>query len=730
MTTPVQQVSGLVVGTVESVSPNEIRVLLELDAPGATALNTGTPSSFPRLNGYVLIPNEAGGTVGFISWIGIERSPYPKRSGLKDFGVINLPFPLRKMAISPVGTLTSSREIGSSKLSYELVRGVMAFPSVGDQVLLPTPDQITAIVCGRDTDKRVEIGTSALAANAKIRVDPDKIFGRHLAVLGNTGSGKSCSVAGLIRWSIAAANRQRTLDNASPVPNQRFIVLDPNGEYSKAFEDMGSRCRIFKVPPLTGNIRPLQVPAWMWDGHEWSCVAHAQPGAQRPLLMQALRDLRAGHLTSLPRETQIRRYLATYSTRLSSMLANPNSFVGSAANRFACARLLEVIAAGCLNFSTELANVGQDGALQALSQQTSAILQSRRSFNPQFFDDFHIHNLETVRSGLGAIVDALPDDHPQEPVSEDTPVHFRVSDLPEHLNQIAIDQGGNVAGFISTLELRLRSMLADRRLGPIIDQEQPPDFGGWLGDYIGTNGAANGEVAIIDLSLVPSDVTHIVVAVLGRLMFEGLQRYRRVTGQALPTVLVLEEAHTFVRRSNERDTDTATPQHLCREAFERIAREGRKFGLGLVLSSQRPSELSPTVLAQCNTFLLHRIVNDLDQDLVARLVPDNLAGLLRELPSLPSRQAILLGWATPIPVLVEITELPESQRPNSKDPDFWDVWTGQEERPIDWSAIAADWGVAQVPAAVTSGAESAESRPNSGTAPPALDASESDDVPF
>ena len=133
------------------------------------------------------------------------------------------------------------------------------------------------------------------------------------------------------------------------------------------------------------------------------------------------------------------------------------------------------------------------------------------------------------------------------------------------------------------------------------------------------------------------------------------------------------------------------PAQLCCEAFERIAREGRKFGLGLVLSSQRPSELSPTVLAQCNTFLLHRIVNDADQNLVSRLVPDNVGGLLKELPSLPSRHAILLGWATPIPVLVEIDELAEAHRPHSADPDFWDVWTLAKERRIDWATIAADW---------------------------------------
>jgi hypothetical protein len=97
------------------------------------------------------------------------------------------------------------------------------------------------------------------------------------------------------------------------------------------------------------------------------------------------------------------------------------------------------------------------------------------------------------------------------------------------------------------------------------------------------------------------------------------------------------------------------------------------------------------VLAQCNTFLLHRIVNDADQNLVARLVPDNVGGLLRELPSLPSRQAVLLGWAAPIPVLVEVDELPDAQRPQSADPDFWKVWTLAEERGVDWDAISKAW---------------------------------------
>jgi len=110
-----------------------------------------------------------------------------------------------------------------------------------------------------------------------------------------------------------------------------------------------------------------------------------------------------------------------------------------------------------------------------------------------------------------------------------------------------------------------------------------------------------------------------------------------------------------------------------------------------MLSSQRPSELSSTVLSQCNTFLLHRIVNDKDQDLVKKLVPDSLGGLLNELPVLPTRKAILLGWAAPIPVLIEMNELEKKYQPHSNDPSFWNVWINMEETKVDWQEISDEW---------------------------------------
>jgi len=537
-----------------------------------------------------------------------------------------------------------------------------------------------------------------MALNASIMIDPDKLFGRHLAVLGNTGSGKSCTVAGLIRWSLEAAQKQITTDGKTGMPNARFIVLDPNGEYANAFADQGEKLRLFRVSPVEAPARPLDIPAWLWNGHEWTAVAHAQPGAQRPVLMQGLRELKTGQRESVPREAMIRRYLVSYSIRLSSMLnSGTQAFAGTPRSRFECARLLETIASDCTQFSSEDdIDEAVSAAVKNVADAATAVVDSRRSGN--YFNDFSVSDLESVRTQLDELIPTLPDLGDAAPATEDAPLFFDVNLLAEHLERVATEQGGNLAGFISTLGLRVKSMLADPRLRAVIAREPAISFEAWLKEYVGQNDAAGGQIAIVDLSLVPSEIIHIVVAVLARIVFEALQRYRRSQpeGLTLPTVLVLEEAHNFVRRGVEEEGLAASPAQLCREIFERIAREGRKFGLGLVLSSQRPSELSQTALAQCNTFILHRIVNDIDQNLVSRLVPDNVGGLLRELPSLPSRQAILLGWATPIPVLVEIAELPNAQRPRSADPDFWDVWTHAKERSVDWAVVANDWsGVAE-----------------------------------
>lgn len=676
------QLRNLSIGTVEFVSPSEIKVLLDINAPQSTAINTGVPTLFPKINGFVLIPNETGALVGIISWMGVEYSAYPKRKGFKDFDVIDLPYPLRKISVNPLGILKFNRD------SYELERGVFSFPSVGDVVVMPTQEQLQAIVENKDERARIKIGTSPLAANAPIKVDPDKLFGRHLAVLGNTGSGKSCSVAGLIRWSIEEARKERK-DGGNV--NARFIILDPNGEYSTTFDDLGKKVRKFRVKldTIEDKFQQLRVPAWMWNSYEWSAVTHASGKTQRPLLRRALRELRSGATEGIDDENlRLRRYLSSCLVSLKTILNNGPSSFSEFPGKQNFGELIKSIKEDVSVFYAKLSEGDLKSATDGFLRTIETILSSHPLNKSGYYPAFNRSDVASLIESISKMSDYIEGLTPYSGPDEDSPVPFKGEDLPNHIQRLSQEQ--NVLQFLDFLIMRIRTMLSDTRMASVIGTEPPLNFTDWLADYVGKSNAENGEIVIIDLSLVPSDVVHLVVAVISRIIFEALQRYRRINGVELPTTIVMEEAHTFIRRHSE-SSEEISAERMCCQTFERIAREGRKFGLGLLLSSQRPSELSATVLSQCNTFLLHRIVNDKDQELVRRLIPDNLGSLLNELPVLPTRKAILLGWAAPIPVLVEMNELEKEKRPASKDPDFWDVWVGTQPRAINWMQIVKEW---------------------------------------
>lgn len=669
--TPIEHSSSLRIGTVEFVAPDEIKVSLDLEAPDGVAANAGIPRSFPRINNYVIIPSEAGYIVGQIEWIAVERSPFPKRNGSQDYGLVNLPFPLRKMRVNPLGIL----KVDENDI-FSFRRGVQTFPSIGEPVLMPTDKQLRAIVESGER-RRVKIGTSPLAANADVCIDPDRLFGRHLAVLGNTGSGKSCSVAGLIQWSLESAKKERK------EPNARFIVLDPNGEYSKVFKEKG---RVFIIDD---SKNPLQVPLWFWNSAEWCSFTQASLKAQRPLLKRALREIRSGKpdpsvTTEDAQKLELRRYLSSNMISIRKDLRSGTIKTNESQFGFRLKAIRD-------DLDVKKATFTAYNIQDICDKITTALTASYNSFTKdgklvEFYRAFTEAHVNNILDAMNNVIQSLGGIVYQEGPDEDIPISFSGVEFADHLQILAEQE--NVSQFLDFLVMRIRTMLADTRMKKIIGDEINISLDKWLEDYIGKNKAENGCVTVIDLSLVPTEIIHITIAVIARMTFEALQRYRKLKNNSLPTVMVMEEAHTFIKRYSE-ESDNQNVSSICCQVFEKIAREGRKFGLGLVLSSQRPSELSPTVLSQCNSFLLHRISNDRDQELVNRLVPDNFRGLLRELPSLPSQNAILLGWASELPVMVKIDHL--ENRPHSEDPDFWDVWTGKEKREIDWKTITEDW---------------------------------------
>lgn len=681
---PLAYTDSLRIGTVDFVSPSEIKVLLDIEAPEGTALNTGTPRAFPKVNGYVLIASDCGYLVGQIEWITIERSQYPKRKGMQDFGLVDLPYPLRKMSLNPLGCLIYDKE-ENDRVYYKFQRGVESYPTVGTPVILPTQHQLQDIVESGD-NRRVCIGTSPLANGAKVMIDPDRLFGRHLAVLGNTGSGKSCSVAGLIRWSLDAAEKVRHSQ-----PNARFIILDPNGEYSETFKDK-ENVRIFSVEAKDEDIQQLQVPLWLWNSSEWVSFTQASPKTQRPTLIQTLRCLREGVFAIRTPSHDMRQYLNTLisSLKIDKSSGNPWKGAGQAKG------FRDKLKVWNDKIQNSLFDGTEQQALDNLKQKIADLLGKHLGEWPSVFSFEEIENLlndfRTAYQAFGG------SDRDFLPIDADIPRPFSGEDLLKSIEGNAELLG--VSEYIDTMQMRIKTLLSDTRMKVLTSQVKDTKeitLDGWLADYIGDNNASNGTITVIDLSLVPAEIAHIIAATIARMTLESLQRYRRMNhGQVLPTVLVMEEAHTFVKRYKD-DTEYHNSSSICCQVFEKIAREGRKFGLGMMLSSQRPSELSPTVLSQCNSFLLHRISNERDQELIHKLVPDNLRGLLRDLPSLPSKNAILLGWASELPVLVQMNHLSAEHRPRSDDPDYWNVWTGQDQhgnpvaREVNWKEVADDW---------------------------------------
>lgn len=693
--TPIENSESLRVGTIDFISPDEIKVLLDIEVPNDVTLNTGVPRSFPRINGYVLFSCENGYLVGQINWITIERSQYPKRRGIQDFGIIDLPFPLRIISVNPLGVLQYSSKSMFDKTVYKFSRGIDIFPTVGDPAYLPTEEQLRAII-ENGYNRRVQIGTSPLCGNAVVSVDPDKLFGRHVAVLGNTGSGKSCSVAGLIRWSIEAAGKNS---------NSRFIILDPNGEYAECFSDLKNVNRYAVESDNEKEINQLKVPLWLWNTDEWIAFTQAGGKAQKPTLVQALRTVREGlsHI-DLGEENKTKNFLKTIYQITALEIKNGNPWGGfRKAKSFL--ELLEKWNESVVE--NDSFSQLENNAIRNLKNQIDSLKEQRTG-------NYVNYNFSTVEANSvkdlinNAYIAFGGSEKDFLPIDENIPLPFTGEMFLSSIESNAALMG--TSEYVETMRMRVQTLLSDKHLKPVISYEADYTLEQWLEDYICPNTEDTSAITIIDLSLLPSEMTHIIASVIARMTLESLQRYRKVNnGKTLPTTIVMEEAHTFIKRYND-DTETYSASSTCAKIFEKIAREGRKFGLGLVLSSQRPSELSPTVLSQCNTFLLHRISNDRDQELVHRLVPDNLRGLLRDLPSLPSRNAILLGWATELPILVQMKHLPEDKRPKSNDPEYWKYWTENKET-VNWQMIADDWQDKEI-AAVSENTENTDEHTN------------------
>jgi hypothetical protein len=712
------------IGRVVAVDTAQVSIELNRDLKGMSRSTYEGPQEVGRINSYVVIPVGARRLVAMVTRVVLVEEAEMKA----DRTMVALPAARRLMKATLIGTIDGT----------VFRQGVSLFPVLDNPVHLAGRADLDAIFgpieqsgdAAPDPERPgycIPIGESAVVQGRPIRIDPDAFFGKHAAVLGSTGSGKSCTIASLIQ----------SIREQPAVKRTTFVILDTNGEYRTAFQRQGSdgswkeasarQTRYIPSDPGLDSDR-LVIPYWFMNAEDFVRLFQASKGVQRPVLLEALRLARneTAGVTPLAvlREELVHEINRIWS--LSGKDEKTSKDVRDVANglnmRIAQDDLREAWAEAESKYGLTKNDV--DTALDRVSTTATKHIDSGNY--PKVLP---ADARKTIRDAVDPIYEKLTGTHLGESGSisgrsADAPSYFdKLRFRSRHIEQVLRREesgGARARDYSGTMLLRIDRLLADTRFdfmfGPVGEALPNPAhaLATFLRDTLGIgalqnsglsgeddvpkgrlpfydrqrNGESPVDVVILDLSLLAAEVLENVTALIGRLILEFLQRLGEQGGEgargSLPVVLVLEEAQNYIQQPRSADEES-----ISRVVFERIAREGRKYGLSLVVASQRPSELSKTVLSQCNSFIVHRLQNPEDLRYFKEIVPGIYGPMLDQIPALAPQTALVLGECVPAPALVRIREA--QPVPRSRDPKFYRYWVTDSAPTIDVEAICRRW---------------------------------------
>ena len=451
--------------------------------------------------------------------------------------------------------------VGELKTDETFIRGVRHYPTPGAKVYAVGLAEINAIFSQfRNYD--FFIGQLSAHKDYHLSLDPRALFGRHFAIVGQTGSGKSWTVTSLIQHTIKA------------MPKSNLILLDLHGEY--CWEDAEGNIQS-AFPADTVNYveaTELEMPYWMM----------------------------------------------TYAELVDLFIDRSDS-----------------------------------GASIQMAFMREVLQQLKREAAKEI--------------GLGV-------------VSVDTPIYFSLAEMYrqfKNANEERKDFGkvtGALFGQFDEFLVRMQSRFNDVRYDFLLKpkkRNKSSTMADLLREFVGV-GTHNSNITVIDLSSIPTDVRPAVCAQVGRLAFEF--NYWNPKRREFPITLICEEAHAYIPREKNGQYDGT------KRMMERIAKEGRKYGVSIGVVSQRPTELSETMLAQCSSFICLRTTNPDDQDYIRGLVPEAEGDLADILASLGRGEALVLGEAAPLPTRVQIYK-PDPE-PKSNDVDYFTSWRkGTDDIDVD-----------------------------------------------
>jgi len=577
--------SQTLLGHVGAVSGPTVNVLLSNTLSSGAAIIGGRLYSIAQVGSFVRIP------LGFQDLFGVVTDAGATAAPVEDD--------------VPSANWLRVQLVGES-IGTAFERGIGQHPNVNDEVHIVTESDLAQIY-GTPGEGQVAIGRLSSAEGVSVRVDINKILTRHSAVLGSTGSGKSTTVASLVRSIVAG-------DDEGTYPSARILMLDIHGEYGEALRDVAS---VFRVGSKRGE-HELIIPFWA-------------------LGPKGLLEFLTG---GLPDDKLLHFYDKIVALKRASL---------------------------------------QNGIFPGASPDSLTIdTPIPYSLHQLWYDmiEVELRTLEGPNRDQPAL-----EDH-GDPASL-TPPRYK----PHAMGAVGPFLNTTAPGVRRQL-VALRSRLMDRQYDfmlhpgafkPELDGTTEKDLPSLLASWLGHEK----PVTVLDLSGIPSTVLMRLVGSILKVIYEALfwSRDKSEGARARPLLIVMEEAHRYLSSDSE---------NTAREVTQRIVKEGRKYGIGAMIVSQRPSEVDDTILSQCGTFFGLRMTNARDRARVQGTLPENLASMMDMLPVLRTGEAIITGEAATLPLRCRIALPKEEHRPQSADPEVSEQW-GLARRAESYDRVVASW---------------------------------------
>ena len=535
----------------------------------------------------------------------------------------------RQVYIGLIGEIISNKfRFGVSKMP--LIFSEVNIISEQDlRTMLEVADDEVEVSEGKTRATLLPIGKSVIFTDYDVKVNIDRFFGFHFAVFGNTGAGKSNTIASIIQEIYKKTNYA--------AKGSKFVFIDSNGEYEQAFAELHNKNSEISIKAFvateddTADNR-LEIPVWALSADDWAILLHATERTQVPILKRAI-DLARIFFDPENTDESVKNHVLA-----STLIGILNSSDSSPSKSDKLKAVLTTFYTTELSLSTRIsANMCLNDAI-------------RINFG-QFVDTAKIieHLGSYVRSDIG---DLLP---------KGKQVTYSIQEFYQAVQFATLYEGSissqRIQEYTSTLVTRLQA-LQDGIQGRILTKTDFDTVDSYVAHILGTN-----QVVNIDVSLLDDASAEVVTKVLAKLLLDYLKR--REQKADMPINFVIEEAHRFVR--NETNYGP-----IGYNIFERIAKEGRKYGLLLGISSQRPSELSKTVVSQCSNFIIHRVQNPDDLQYIQKMVPYVNQGMIERLTYLQTGHALVFGTAINLPTL---TKFPEADpKPDSENAKISEKW--------------------------------------------------------